>query len=402
MRVGTLIRGRVDAPSRVPAWGQVGAALFVAGPAAWSVADTGSSLALPARAACAAVLVAAWFPGVAERLALVPFALATLAPVAVLTCTGGSPLLFGAAALLTLRLALCAPAAPTVAVLLAGAALVLGRHFVAGHDTDWWMWKTYLELGALAGIALQRQQRRIDETRVSSADKARAAVLDERRRIARDVHDVLAHTITVLMVHLNSARLSVHDDPAATAEILDEVAQHGRKCLEDIRRTVGLLSDSAAPNGELGAIEAAEAIEAAVASYRKAGLDIELRLDVEMAHMGRLALAPARVWGVGYRLVQESLANAAKHAGGARVDVRIGVDDAGLHVVCTNGLHPDVIVLELPRGGNGVAGMRERVEALGGTFSAGIDGRSWVVRADLPIADADARARSAPNLGRVS
>jgi signal transduction histidine kinase len=263
------------------------------------------------------------------------------------------------------------------------------------------MWKTYVELGAVVGFALQRQRLIVVQTREESSEHARLAALDERKRIADDVHDVLAHSLTILMVHVNSARLQILDDPEGTREILDEVARYGRQCLEEIRQSVGLRSETrrAEPTG--GPVETANAIERLVCSYRDAGIDVDLQLDVDMAHMGLLASAPTAIWAAGYRIAQESLANAAKHGTGADVELWIGVDDAGLHMTCTNLINSDVVPLELPKGGNGLAAMRDRVTNAGGSFFAGLESRRWVVRVDLPLVMTEASGRPA-SLGRAS
>jgi signal transduction histidine kinase len=120
-----------------------------------------------------------------------------------------------------------------------------------------------------------------------------------------------------------------------------------------------------------------------------------------MAHMGLLASAPTAIWAAGYRIAQESLANAAKHGTGADVELWIGVDDAGLHMTCTNLINSDVVPLELPKGGNGLAAMRDRVTNAGGSFFAGLESRRWVVRVDLPLVMTEASGRPA-SLGRAS
>jgi signal transduction histidine kinase len=244
-------------------------------------------------------------------------------------------------------------------------------------------------------------------TNEASEEHAKLAALEERRTIARDVHDVLSHTLTILMVHVNSARLTVRDDPEGTAVLLDEVAGYGREALVEIRKTVGLLSG---PNGSEravgGPIEAADAIENLVASYRGAGAEIDLRLEVDMADMGLLAQAPPALWKSGYRIVQESLANAVKHAPGSPVDVHIGVHDTDVHVEVSNDVRSGVVMLELPSGGNGVPGMRERALALGGTFSAGLESSRWVVRANMPVWEGGSKDRRSDlantKLGRAS
>ncbi len=396
------MRARFEPPAGIPLWVNVGAGGFVAAIVAWAVAAGDSSLPLPVQVAVAMCTVVPWAPGIRRPVTSKWFVLASTAPTLLFTWSGGSPVLFGVLALGATRVAVSTTGPRTALYVVAAVGIVVGRQFVAHHDTNWWMWKTYVELGAIAGLAVQRQAMLVVQTRNASSERARLAALEERRRIARDVHDVLAHTLTILMVHLNSARLSLHEDPDGTAAVLDEAAAHGRRCLDEIRRTVGLLSEPDPTEKAVGPIDAANAIEELVATYRNVGVEVDLRLDVEMAHMGLLTAAPAAVWNTGYRIVQESLANATKHAPGASVDCAIGVDDSGLHVVCVNALRPDVAVLELPKGGNGLDGMRERVETAGGTFSAGPQGGAWVVRADIPLANDGARHRASATLGRAS
>jgi signal transduction histidine kinase len=392
-----------QSPSGIPKWMSFGASLFVTGVVVTALVVGQSTLPLPVQLLLAGLALLPWLPGSHVRLSSPMFVFLSTVPTALLVWTGGSPVLFAALALSAARVAVSTtiPKSALYGVLAVG--VIVGRQYVAHIPTSWWMWKTYVELAIVAGIAFQRQRMLIHQTRQASAEHARAAGLEERRRIALDVHDVLAHTLTILMVHVQSARLSVQDDPHATAEILDEVAEHGRHCLDEIRRTVGLSSDPGTVEPVTGPIETATAIEELAASYRKAGVDVDLRLDVEMEHMGRLALAPADVWASAYRVVQEAMANAAKHAPGSPMTVWIGVDDPGLHITCTNECTPGVVMLELPKGGNGIPGMRERVDRVGGTIRAGHEGKSWVVRADLPLAQEGEGADAAPaDMGRAS
>jgi signal transduction histidine kinase len=382
-------------------WVYVGATGFAATVITMSMLQAGSWLPLLLQIPLAIATFVPWCPGLRNKMVSPAFFVLSTVPTLILTWTGGSVLLFGLLALSASRVSVSSPI-PRIAVYSLGAiAIVLGREFIAHQDTDWWMWKTYIELGAVVGLALQRQRLIVVQTREESSEHARLAALDERKRIASDVHDVLAHSLTILMVHVNSARLQVLDDPEGTREILDEVARYGRQCLEEIRRTVGLQSEAQNAPPTAGAVETANAIERLVCSYRDAGIDVDLQLDVDMAHMGLLASAPPAVWAAGYRIAQESLANAAKHGTGAEIELWIGVDDAGLHMSCTNLINNDIVPLELPKGGNGLTAMHDRVSSAGGTFSAGLEAKRWVVRVDLPLATSEASGRPA-TLGRAS
>ncbi|HET9730177.1 MAG TPA: histidine kinase [Acidimicrobiia bacterium] len=388
------------APKGIPMWVYCGAGAFAASLSGVALAQGGSSFPAVVQIPLAVALMIPWIPGVKQQWVSWTFVALSLVPMLALEASGASPLLFGLLALSASRVAVSTTWPRSVLYGLAAIGIVFAR-IAFGHSTNWPVWKTYVELGLALGWAMRTQRLLIWRTREAGVEHARVAALDERRRIARDVHDVLAHTLTILMVHLNSARLQVLEDPEGTAEVLDEVARYGRSCLEEIRRTVGLLSEPSVEQAA-GPIEAANAIESLVASYRNAGLDVDLRLDVEMAHMGKLASADPAIWAAGYRIVQESLANSTKHAHGARAEVWIGVDDAGLHLRCTNAFVPGVVALEIPNGGNGIIGMRERAVALGGELDAGLVGQQWIVRADLPLNILEAEASTQTSLGRAS
>jgi signal transduction histidine kinase len=392
---------RVKPPRGIPVGVYFGAIAFVASVAGFALAQGGSWLPLGVQIVLVLIMLHPWTPTVRRRIVSPLFVVESLVPVLLLTWTGGSVFFFAILAMSASRAGIAMrKLSHTAAYVVAAAAIVIGRAAL-GYSTQWWLWKTYIELGAVVGVAVKHQQALVRRTKQASKEHAQLAAVEERRRIARDVHDVLAHTLTILMVHLNSARLLVQEDADATAEVLDEVAAYGRRCLEEIRRTVGLLSSQAsAADYASGPVESAEAIQELVESYRSAGLSIDLRLEVGMEHMNRLAQTPPEIWHVGYRIAQECLANAAKHAPGAPIELCFRVRDDALHVTCTNSFEPGVM-LELPRGGNGLTGMQERVEGVGGTFSAELQERRWVVDADVPLSGTETKIEHT-QLGRAS
>ncbi len=395
------IARRVKPPRGIPIFIYFGAIAFVVSAAGFALAQGGSWLPLGVQVALVLIMLHPWTPTVRRRIVSPLFVIESLVPVLLLTWTGGSVFFFAVLAMAASRAGIAMRLPQAGAFVAAAAAIVIGRPLL-GYSTEWWLWKTYIELGAVVGVAVKHQQALVYRTKQASKEHAQLAAIEERRRIARDVHDVLAHTLTILMVHLNSARLLVHEDPDATAEVLDEVAAYGRKCLEEIRRTVGLLSSEATgPAYTNGPVEAAEAVQELVESYRNAGIKVELGLEVGMERMNRLAQTPPEIWHVGYRVAQESLANAVKHAPGAPIELWFRVHDEALHVTCANSFEPGVM-LELPRGGNGLIGMRERVEGVGGTFSAQLRDHRWVVEAELPISGIEAADMEHTQLGRAS
>ena len=206
---------------------------------------------------------------------------------------------------------------------------------------------------------------------------ARQEAAEQRRRVAQDVHDVVAHTLAVTMLHVTAARMAVRrSSPAEAEEALEEAERHGRSSLADIRRIVRLLR----ADGDAGAVDAAQPglteIEALLESYRAAGLGVDGTLALDGAPASPSAELAA------YRVVQEALANAARHGDGTAT-VRIGASAGHLSVRVAN---PAPAQPRQRTGGSGLVGMRERVSAAGGTFEAGARDGTWVVQAEIPAA----------------
>ncbi|MFC4128550.1 sensor histidine kinase [Nocardia rhizosphaerae] len=214
--------------------------------------------------------------------------------------------------------------------------------------------------------------------------RAHEAVAAERTRIARELHDVVAHAVSVIIVQADGAKYALRQDPVAAERALATIAGTGRAALRELRRTVALLRTEHAPellpqHGSAGIAQLAELM-------REAGLAVDLELTGELDD-----ITPEVSLGV-HRIVQESLTNTLRHAGAtpkATVRVHRRVDDILIEVVDSGGVPVQENVI--PGTGMGLVGMRERVAVLGGTLSAGRtdDGR-WRVRATLPLrADPD-------------
>lgn len=211
--------------------------------------------------------------------------------------------------------------------------------------------------------------------------RARLAVAQERGRIARDLHDVVAHAVTVVHVQTRAARGALQSDVPAVDRALEVVEQTAGQALSEMRRLLGALRDDTesrrAPQPritDLGPL---------VDRYRGAGL------PVRMEQPGGPQPLPAALEVAVYRLVQESLTNVLKHASPQEVVVRVRYDDAQVHVeVANDGTVGSGTPPPGPDGGLGLAGMRERVGLLGGQLIAGPTpyGR-FRVRATLPVND---------------
>lgn len=193
---------------------------------------------------------------------------------------------------------------------------------------------------------------------------AAQAVGDERRRIARELHDVVAHHVAVMGVLATGARRAAAREPAAAESALATIEETGRTALREMRRLLDVLRSESEPAGELAPQPGLAAIGALVEQVREAGLPVTLVIEDEPG-----PLDPGVALSV-YRLVQEALTNVLKHAGPAAAQVRIGQDQTFLFVEVVDTGHgpaPD------PAGGpgHGLVNMRERVTVYGGTLWTG-------------------------------
>jgi signal transduction histidine kinase len=206
--------------------------------------------------------------------------------------------------------------------------------------------------------------------RAAQAELGRQAASDERRRIAREIHDIVAHSLTVTMLHLTGARYILARDPEGAAAALVEAERPGRQSLADVWRTVGLLEAEGDPRVRSltpTPLPGAEDIATLVRDYAQAGL------DAHYTGTGPVARVSAAAGLALYRITQEALANVVKHAAGAHVnvelrtesDVHLRVSDDGKPDLTGSGARMDAASRL------GVAGMRERAVLLGGTLSAG-------------------------------
>jgi signal transduction histidine kinase len=239
-------------------------------------------------------------------------------------------------------------------------------------DPGWGAWMAGVTLTVLAGLLIRHEADLVAQLRAAQAGMAQQARAEERNRIARELHDVIAHTLTVSLLHVSSARLAVEHDPADAARALAEAERLGRESLEEVRLTVGMLhrgedTATAAP------LPGADGVPALVQRFRSAGADVTLAVDGET---GRL---PATTGLAVYRILQEALTNAIKHAAGSPAVVRLSVGPDEVELTVDSAAEPGSGT------GLGVLSMRERAESLGGTCQAGPGGRGWLVRATLPL-----------------
>ncbi len=187
-----------------------------------------------------------------------------------------------------------------------------------------YIWSIALALTVMSGLFVRRLGQALDELETAQASLAAEVAGDERRRIAREIHDVVAHSMSVTMLHLSAARLAVgRGDPGAANEALEEAERAGRQSLADIRLTVGLLRSDAEEHGGRTdpPMPVAADLETLIASYRDAGLTVALNVT------GALARVDPNVGLALYRIAQESLANVVRHAPGAEAAIDVDFAD---------------------------------------------------------------------------
>ena len=223
----------------------------------------------------------------------------------------------------------------------------------------------------LAGFAVARQRRARAADRLF--EESRAAAAAERARIARDVHDLVAHTVSLMVVQAEAAEALLPTSPERTAESLRAVQAAGRDALGALRRTVAALR-----SGQPAADQRLDALPALLETVRAAGLPVTVVTD------GTPAGLPPEVEEAAYRILQEALTNSLRHSDHSGVVVRVAYAPERLELSVVDEGHP--VRRRFP-GGHGLDGIRERVAALGGTFDAGPTGEGgYLVHAALPVA----------------
>lgn len=260
----------------------------------------------------------------------------------------------------------------------AGVAVFVAEWVWAVRDPGWGPWGAGLTVTAAAMALVRHQLVLVEALQAAQAGLAERSAAEERNRIAREIHDVIAHSLTVSLLHISAARLAIETDPADAARALAEAERLGRLSLGEVRATMGLLgsgSGAAAP-GVVAPAPDARQLPDLVDQLRHAGADVTLGVD------GDLAGLPATTGSTLYRIAQEALTNAAKHAPGCAVEVRLGITAKLVEL--------DIVSAGPARQGSGMGlrGMGERATAVGGTCSAGPHASGWRVHACLPLSGA--------------
>jgi signal transduction histidine kinase len=263
----------------------------------------------------------------------------------------------------------------------------------------WWMWlqadmadlhgpvgaSVVFTAGTIAldsiSSRLRAQRALTAQTERTEAERGRRAVLEERTRIARELHDVVAHHMSLIAVQAETAPYRLADLPESARAEFSSMSGTAREALADMRRLLGVLRQDQpavlAPQPQLsdlpGLVDAA----------RRAGVSVCLSAPADLSQV------PPGIGLCAYRIVQESLSNAGQHAGGAEVSVSVEKAATAVVLRVANGPgQPGGQADARPRAGHGLTGMRERVSLLGGSLSAGpVPGGGFVVSAVLPLGE---------------
>jgi signal transduction histidine kinase len=217
------------------------------------------------------------------------------------------------------------------------------------------------------------------------AAEARAVAAEERARIARDLHDVVAHSISVMVVQAEAGEALVNDR-SRTIDALHAIQRTGRSALADLRMMLGVLREDAdgGDDAQVGSLSPSPRLrdtDTLLAQVRAAGVDVDLTVEGEARDL------PASVDLAAYRVLQEALTNIIRHVGPthAEAKLRYGTDDLLVEIVDTgNGQKPERS-LAYAGAGRGLLGMRERVGAFGGDLEAGPSGNGFRVKARIPV-----------------
>ncbi|MFF5082929.1 sensor histidine kinase [Actinoplanes sp. NPDC000266] len=248
--------------------------------------------------------------------------------------------------------------------------------FVYAPDANAWGAAVLVAVITVMGdiVSRWRRARRLlaENEELTELERAKRAVLEERARIAREMHDVVAHHMSMIAVRAETAPYRLGGLPAEAEQELATIASAAREALTDMRRLLGVLrtGEGDAPRApQPGFAEVGELIETA----RAAGVEVSISYE-------EVPALPETVGLAAYRIVQEALANAARHAPGTKVAVTARGDGDRLELQVSNAARG-------PAGesGHGLSGMRERATLLGGTLTAGVADGTFVVRAVLPV-----------------
>jgi signal transduction histidine kinase len=266
--------------------------------------------------------------------------------------------------------------AALIAVFAAASPWVIGEFLAVEEDIGSQSWVMAHFFTFAIGRVVHRQQSLIVQLEQARQALAEQAVAEERRRIARELHDLAGHTLAAMLLHVTGARHVLRRDLDDAERALVDAESVGRASLDQIRATVAALRTD--ERGTDPALSGSADLDALVDEYRRAGMEITAAISPRVAELAGPTGTAA------HRIAREALANVARHAPGNTVEVIAAIVDGD--VLLTVADHGRVAAAPDPnRGHFGLVGMSERARALGGSLDAGTTADGWRVDARLPI-----------------
>ena len=235
---------------------------------------------------------------------------------------------------------------------------------------------TFADRLRAAQAAVVQSERRVAQLALEQQEHFQAAAI-ERQRLARELHDVIAHSVSVMTVQSTAARRVIEEDPERAAAALEAIERTGRDAMAEMRRMVSVLRPDPATAEMLTPQPSLDDLGSLVEQMETAGLHVRMRVEGERRRV------PVAVGVSAYRIVQEALTNTLKHAGPVDVEVVLRYAPGTLEIECTDAGGAGSAE---SNGGHGLIGMRERASLLGGEVTAGPSaGGGFRVRARLPL-----------------
>jgi signal transduction histidine kinase len=279
--------------------------------------------------------------------------------------------------LVTVRAAVAGTFVEGLIVAAASIAVMLVAEFADAFDGSF-VWVLGISLAWAGGAAFKAMFVLATRLKDAQADLAERAAADERQRIARELHDVIAHSLSVSSLHITGARMALKRDRADAEHALEEAERLTRDSLSQVRSIIGILAPET--DGTAPAMPTASDIPALIGEYASAGLAVDMNIDGDLAR-----LSPAVGLSL-YRVTQESLSNVVRHAPGHAACVRIVASDDVVRLTVTN--DAGAAVTGNGTSGRGLLGMRDRAAAHAGTLDVGPVGEQWRVELTIPASAA--------------
>jgi signal transduction histidine kinase len=245
-------------------------------------------------------------------------------------------------------------------------------------NAQWAMDAAWVLAAIFLGDSVRSRRETAEQLERSREEEERRRVSDERLRIARELHDVVGHNISLINVQAGAGAHVLYNDPQQSRETFDNIRTASHETLQELRSLVGVLRDPATGESRTPTV-GLDALEQLIKGFVDAGQDVTLEVTGNKRHVSGIVDLSA------YRILQEALTNTVRHAPKSKVRVMVNYGEKDVSLTVTNDSGDGVTARE-PGGGHGLVGMRERVMAIGGRLDAGPDANGgFHVRAVLPL-----------------